>query len=141
LLDEKRRAAWHGPGHELRFEPEDFDIVDLVLGQVPELRICAWALKRARRIGIQYPIKDARALGRLLEGDKFAAAGLEFSRDHISRLMPSEFFPIADEADLVSRTYIVLIRAKHDRMQETRSAGQRERLERDNDNSVTDREG
>jgi hypothetical protein len=40
-MDKKARTAWHAAGVDLKFEPGDFEIVDLVLGQFPELRIYA----------------------------------------------------------------------------------------------------
>ena len=35
-MKEEARIAWHGAGAELRFDPSDFEVIDLVLGQIPE---------------------------------------------------------------------------------------------------------
>ena len=37
-----------------------------------------------------------------------------FNTNDVSRFIPSEFFPIKNEAELVSRVYIALIRCKHE---------------------------
>jgi hypothetical protein len=113
-MKEESRRAWHGAGADLRFEPADFEVVDLVLGQVPELRICAMALKRARAKHLKYPVKDAAALAGLLENGRFVGGGHAFVEKDIGTFMPPEFFPIHDEGEFVSRMYIALVRCRHE---------------------------
>jgi hypothetical protein len=113
-MNEEARRAWHGAGADLRFEPSDFEVVDLVLGQIPELRICAFALKRARATKLQFPIAEAKTLFPLLEKRQFEGGGHEFGTKDIATFMPPEFFPILDEGEFVSRMYVALLRCKHE---------------------------
>jgi hypothetical protein len=108
------RQAWHGAGASLEFEPGDFEIVDLVLGQIPELRLCAAALKRARAANLPYPIPSADALKPLFGGKIFDGGGHRFGPDDVAKFMPAEFFPIGNEGELVSRMYVALVRCKHE---------------------------
>jgi hypothetical protein len=113
-MDKTERQAWHGVGATLEFEPSDFEILDMVLGQIPELRICATALKRARAAGLEYPIGSPKALRVLFGGQVFEGGGHRFGPDEIARFMPAEFFPIHTEAEFVGRVYIALVRCKHE---------------------------
>ena len=113
-MDKKARQAWHGPGADLEFDSSDFEIVDLVLGQIPELRICAIALKRFRALKLKFPVKSQKSLNVLIGNKSFKGGGHIIGTKDIARYMPSEFFPISDEGELVSRVYIALIRCKHE---------------------------
>ena len=113
-MNKEDRRAWHGPGADLEFEPADFEIIDLVLGQIPELRICATALKRARAAKLTFPINDPKSLFGLFQGKKFKGGGHEFSTDDAATYMPPEFFPINNEGEFVSRMYTALIRCRHE---------------------------
>ena len=113
-MKEEARTAWHGAGAELRFDPSDFEVIDLVLGQIPELRICAMALKRARATKLKFPLSSAKDLFGLLESRRFTGGGHEFGTKDIKTYLPAEFFPIHDEGELVSRLYIALLRCRHE---------------------------
>lgn len=115
-MDKDARKAWHGAGADLQFEPGDFEVLDLVLGQIPELRICAYALKRARAVNLTFPITTTESLSALFEGKRFDGGGHRFGPGDASRFMPADFFPIGDEGELVSRIYIALVRCKHEEM-------------------------
>ena len=113
-MEQAKRDAWHGPGADVRFEPADFEVIDLVLGQVPELRICALALKRARALNLKYPVKNAKALSVLVGKKQFVGGGHKISADAIGRYMPAAFFPLADEGALISGIYMALVRCQHE---------------------------
>ena len=113
-MKEEARIAWHGAGAELRFDPSDFEVIDLVLGQIPELRVCAFALKRARATNLKFPLSSAKDLFGLLQNRRFAGGGHEFGTKDIATYLPAEFFPIIDEGELVSRLYIALLRCHHE---------------------------
>ncbi len=113
-MKEEARKAWHGPGASLRFEPGDFEALDLALGQIPELRICAMALKRMRDTKLKFPIVDAKGLSGLLEKGRFEGGGHEFSSKDVATFMPPQFFPINDEGELVSRMYVGILRCKQE---------------------------
>ena len=113
-MNKQDRIAWHGAGADIRFSADDFEVLDLVLGQNPELRVCAWALKQALAAKVKFPIKSARAVGALMRGKAFNAGGHSFTARDVPRLMPAEHFPIRNEGDLVSRVYIALIRCRHE---------------------------
>jgi hypothetical protein len=113
-MNKEERRAWHGAGADLQFEPSDFEIVDLVLGQVPELRICATALKRARAAKLKFPIEKPESIFPLFQNKKFQGGGHEFGTSDVVSYMPLEFFPMNNEGDFVSRIYTALIRCKHE---------------------------
>jgi hypothetical protein len=113
-MNKEERRSWHGAGADLEFEPSDFEVVDLVLGQIPELRICATALKRARAAKLTFPINEPKSLFGLFQGKKFKGGGHEFGTDEAVTYMPPEFFPINHEGELVSRMYTALVRCKHE---------------------------
>lgn len=48
-------AGWRGHSADVEFDDSDFEVVDLALNLIPELRICALAVKRARSAGVRYP--------------------------------------------------------------------------------------
>jgi hypothetical protein len=113
-MNKEDRRSWHGLGADLEFKSSDFEIVDLVLGQIPELRICAFALKRARDVNLTFPIKEPKSLFGLFQGKKFKGGGHEFGTNDVVSYMPVEFFPINNEGEFVSRIYTALIRCKHE---------------------------
>jgi hypothetical protein len=108
------RQAWHGPGADVQFEPADFEVIDLTLGQIPELRLCALALKRARALNLKYPVKNAKALTVLIGNKRFVGGGHKIRPADIGRFMPAEFFPLTNEGELVSRIYMALLRCREE---------------------------
>jgi hypothetical protein len=99
---------------EIRFDADDVDVLDLTLNLIPELRICALAVKRARARGVPYPINDHEAIVSLLPRKVFYAAGHRISSAAIQAYVPASFFPIHTEAELQQRIYIALLRCKAD---------------------------
>jgi hypothetical protein len=99
---------------EIRFDAGDVDVLDLTLHLIPELRICALAVKRARARGVPYPINDHEAIVSLLPRKVFYAAGHRISSNAIQTYVPASFFPIHTEAELQQRLYIALLRCKAD---------------------------
>jgi hypothetical protein len=117
-MDPKTRKLWEGHGGDIVFQPEDFDILDLTLSLMPELRICAAAVKRARSAKLRYPISSPDQLNALLDNGKHASSGgHEIKAEDIPKYMPKEFFPIEHEGALISRIYIALIRCNQETMQ------------------------
>ena len=110
----RQRTARHGEGAKIEFQSNDFEILDMVLDQVPELRICATVIKRARIANIVYPIERSESLHVLFSGETFEGGGHRFGVDAVTHFMPTEFFPISNERELVSRVYIALVRCKHE---------------------------
>jgi hypothetical protein len=110
----KPSAAWQGASADIVFEPADFDVLDITLSLMPELRICALAVKRARAANVKYPITLADQLVVLLENRRFATAGHQIEAEDVGKYMPKEFFPIEHEGELISRIFIALARCKHE---------------------------
>ncbi len=90
---------------------EDFDVIRQVLDVVPELKISALAIKRIRSAKLKYPIETPKVLQKLLEKEE-VLEGHHISRNTIDLFMTKELFPINDERELASRTYLCLIRCK-----------------------------
>ncbi|RQP21490.1 hypothetical protein [Piscinibacter terrae] len=121
-MNDMERNAWHGAGSSLKFEPSDFDVIDLVLGLIPELRICATALKRARAAQLAYPVNSVQELFGLLENRRFSGGGHEFGTKDMKTFLSPHFFPIGNEGELVSRIYIALMRCKLEENSRTQSS-------------------
>jgi hypothetical protein len=111
-MDDKSR--WSGVCSDITFERDDFEVLDLALQLIPELRLCALALKRARAAKLQYPIESVDALTGLLPNERFVGAGHHITSRDMRHYLPAEFFPIAHEGELVSRLYLALTRCKHE---------------------------
>ncbi len=105
---------WKGQGAEIKFEPGDFEVLDLVLHLIPELRICGLAVKQARAAKVKYPITKVDEVVRLLESKTLEVAGHLITEKDVRVYLPPEFFPIEHEGDLVSKTYIGLLRCNRD---------------------------
>lgn len=103
---------WRGSGIDIKFKPTDFEVTELALGIIPELRICAMALKWARKAGIHYPVEDVEQIVKAFPHTKFQGGGHEITTDSIRALMPSEYFPIQHEGELLSKAYLSLMRCK-----------------------------
>lgn len=113
-MNRQDMACWQGVSADLIFTPNDFDILDLTISLIPELRLCAYILKRARLVHIQYPITGIEALLPILEKGRLVACGHHIEEDAIRTYMPTQFFPINHEGELISRVYIALQRCKED---------------------------
>jgi hypothetical protein len=98
----------------IEFNPNDFDIMDLALDHIPELRLCAGVVKAARRAQLQFPVTSSRALQALLPREQVFIEGHHLEASLIERYMPSQFFPIANEKELIARCYVALMRCQQD---------------------------
>jgi len=70
---ENRRGA----GADINFELTDFEVVELAIGLIPEVRICALALKWARAARLQYPIETGEQIVKGFPHTKFSGGGDE----------------------------------------------------------------
>ena len=113
-MEEGQRLAWHGVGASIRFAPEDFEVLDLTLGQIPDLRVCAHILKKARQIELKYPVTGPRKLFKLLGNKSWSGGGYEIEAACIERFMVPQWFPLDNEGDLVSRIYLALMRCRQE---------------------------
>jgi hypothetical protein len=98
----------------VQFSQDDFKVLDLVLDIVPELRICALAVKRSRETGIEYPLQSPEHLSKLLFEGELVVEGHRITNALIGRYMSAEMFPIANEEELASRAYVALCRCNED---------------------------
>ncbi|MFF7312032.1 hypothetical protein [Streptomyces sp. NPDC008137] len=93
--------------------PEDFEAMDTALALVPELRLAALAVSRARCLGFRYPIRSTRTVAELLgEEGRLSAGGHDIDRAEIRRyLVPGEL-PIENEGALATVVYHALQRCR-----------------------------
>jgi hypothetical protein len=105
---------WQALGEPIRFTSEDFEILDLTLSLIPDLRICALALKEARMMKVRYPIESVDELLRHLKTGQFVAGHHVIDSDEIRTYMPKEFFPIEHEGELLSKIYAALGRQRNE---------------------------
>lgn len=89
----------------IRFDLADLEVMDIALGQMPELRQCAQWLKRLRAAGIGFPITSASTLATV-----FAADG-----EAVARYLHDSWFPVRSESDFVGLVYMAQLRCRHER--------------------------
>jgi hypothetical protein len=104
--------SWKALAEPIRFTPADFEILDLTLYLIPDLRICALALKEARSMKVRYPIGSVDELLSHVKKGKLVAGNHVIDSDEIRAYMPGEFFPIEHEGDLLSKIYAGLGRQR-----------------------------
>jgi hypothetical protein len=87
--------------------------MDLALSLVPELRLAALAVVRARQLGLKYPITSAAAVQRLLghEG-RLTAGGHAIEAADVRRFLVPGDLPIEHEGALVNVIYTALHRCR-----------------------------
>jgi hypothetical protein len=111
-IDALRR--WKSLGEGIRFTAKDFDVLDLALSLIPDLRICALAVKQARKMKVEYPIESVDGLIRYLGDKPFVAGDHVIDLDEIRTYLPAEIFPIEHEGELLSLTYAALGRQRRE---------------------------
>jgi hypothetical protein len=98
----------------IRFAKDDFDVVVQVIDIIPELKICALALKRARTLKIEYPIRSVEGILKLLQEKEVLEEGHIITPKHIKHYMTEDQFPINDEHELALHVYLSLCRCNED---------------------------
>jgi hypothetical protein len=120
--------AWRAACEPIPFEREDFEVLDLALCLVPDLRICALALKQARRRQLAYPVKSVEDLIAHLDDGRLVAGRHVIDADEIRTYLHAGLFPLAHEGALLSAVYSGLCRQRLE--QAAASAVHRKTLER-----------
>lgn len=101
------------------FDERDVDLLTRVLSHIPNGVEVAYAAKRARKRA-KYPIVNHDGLAALLDDGKVARfRDREVTVDSIQRYVPTEFFPIDDEQDLIAKLLIAFDRAEIEHSQQT----------------------
>jgi hypothetical protein len=103
---------WRGAGADIQFNHEDFEVMELAMGIVPEVRICALVLKWARHANLQYPIQSVDTIAQAFPHKRYTGGGHIIDPESIVAFMAKEYFPIDHEGELLSRTYLTLMRCK-----------------------------
>lgn len=111
---EKALQSWKSLAEPIKFTPEDFEILDLTLHLIPDLRICAFLLKEAQTKGVHYPIKSVDELLNHLEKGQLVAGHHIIDADEIRTYMPKEYFPIEHEGELLSKVFTALGRQRNE---------------------------
>jgi len=110
----KNLHPWRGAGADIQFAPEDFEVMELAMGVVPEVRLCAVVLKWARDGNLQYPVQGVDDIIQVFPHKQFVGCGHEIDPGGIRAFMAKEYFPIEHEGELLSRTYLALMRCKYE---------------------------
>lgn len=97
------------PHDKVVFTPEDLEVMDAALDYNPELRLSAGIAKVARREKLKFPVKSAQDLLRLMPKRSVLVEGHHLRASSIETYMRKEYFPIADERELISRCYLALM--------------------------------
>lgn len=92
------------------FLPEDFDLLADAVALVPDLGAVAYAAKIVRN-RVPYPIESPETLLALLDEAPIDLAGHEATRDQVKQFLPTEFFPLESEEQLLRRLFIAFQRA------------------------------
>lgn len=94
--------------HRETFTESDHDVLDTVLSEFPEVRLCAIVLKAWRKSGGKYPISNSDQLAKLLPKKEYFIEGRILNEETITRYMKKEFFPIEDDKQLVATCYTAM---------------------------------
>jgi hypothetical protein len=87
--------------------PEDLSLVELVLGLHPDFEFLVLCARHARRHHLEYPLEDLSGLeGLFPEGGVLVFRGHSVSFAQVVEFLPSESFPIEDEASLIRKMMI-----------------------------------
>jgi hypothetical protein len=105
---------WRGAGADIQFDPEDFEVMELAMGVVPEVRVCALVLKWMRDANLRYPVQTVDDIVQAFPHERFVGGGHMIDPDSIRAFMAKEYFPIEHEGELLSRTYLALMRCKNE---------------------------
>lgn len=102
-----------------RFDNADLPLLERILAWQPDLLVAAVVAKRGARID-SFPIANASGLQALLDGERETFGDQTIARADIPRYVPEEFYPIADEFDLVRKVLVCLRRGRiHHHLQQT----------------------
>ncbi|WP_225427696.1 hypothetical protein [Dyella tabacisoli] len=105
----KQKSVTECPYERVVFTPEDHAVMDAALDYSPELRLCAGIARVARKSKLKYPVKSVQDLLPLLPKKPVFAEGHHLRAGGIETYMRKEYFPIADERELISRCYLALM--------------------------------
>lgn len=105
----KQESVTKCPYERVVFTPEDHAVMDAALDYDPELRLCAGIAKVARKAKLEYPVKSVQDLLSLLPKRPVYAEEHHFRPGGIETYMRKEYFPIANEQELISRCYLALM--------------------------------
>jgi hypothetical protein len=110
--------TWTGGTKGVDLTPDDFEAMNVALSLVPELRLVALAIVRARRAGVAYPLSSPSQIEQLLEGERdLVAGGHHIDARTIRRYFTTSDFPIEHEGDLASTVYLALNRCvRHEQL-------------------------
>jgi hypothetical protein len=97
------------PYEKIVFTPEDYAVMDAALDYSPELRLSAGIAKVARREKLAYPVKSVREILKLMPKRAVYAEGHHLRASSIEMYLREEYFPIANERELISRCYLALV--------------------------------
>jgi hypothetical protein len=109
-----KRIVGEKDDYRLEFGQDDFEVLDVTLKQVPELRICAGVLRVARGSNLKYPITSVKSLMKLLPSRELYVEGHWLRPALIERYMREEYLPINNDEELVARCYLALMRCHED---------------------------
>jgi len=105
--------AWAGLGRTVRLSSGDLEAMDIALALVPEARLAALAVARARELKLEFPIASAAAVQKLLGGEqRLSGGGHEIESEDVRRYLVPGDLPIHDEAELATVIYTALHRCK-----------------------------
>lgn len=88
------------------------DILDLVLEVVPELRICALAIRRVREKRVAYPLTEASQVQALMDEVVLQKEQHLITKPHVVQYLTVELFPVEDERDFAAKVYLALLRCR-----------------------------
>lgn len=111
---ERRGRGALKPRDDVTFLAEDVDILNEALDIVPELKVCAVAVRQRRKTGTAYPITDDDTLFNLFEGEELAIANHRINRKLIGRYVHPGLFPINDDQALMRAVYLALSACNND---------------------------
>lgn len=106
--DMNRSPAWPGIAASVPLNDSDEEVMEAALSLVPELRIVAFYLKRARELSLQYPLDGVGDLEPLLQDEGENMGGHRVGPEGLRRYVVTADFPVEHEGELASLIYAAL---------------------------------
>jgi hypothetical protein len=108
---DSHHLAWAGLSQSVELSTDDAEAMDVALALLPELRLAALAVARARRMALDYPITSAAGVQRLLgDEDSILAGGHQIDAGAIDRFLVKGDLPVEHEGELANVVYTALQR-------------------------------
>jgi hypothetical protein len=122
---------WSMLSRGISFDEQDYELLEMVLHVVPDLRVTAYIGKRARQCELKYPVLTAEQLAMLMGEERIEVGEFSIDRNAVLNALTPEMFPLAHEGEFLSCVYLALLRCRAETTQRWQRASIGHRQSRD----------